>query len=349
MKRTSLLAVAIAALPHAFGAAQAPASFAAPLPATLAGTGLFAPGSVAVRRELVEFAPQYPLWSDGAKKRRWLELPPGGFVDASQPDAWQFPIGTKLWKEFVVDGRRVETRFVERVPGGSWRFATYVWNGDGSDARLAPRNGVRSLPLDAAGTKRYAVPSESDCRACHEGGAVPVLGFSALQLSPDRDPLAPHAEPAIEGAELRSLAARGIVRNLPREMLATPPRIAAATPTARAALGYLHGNCGHCHGDEADAAVPVRIRLAQRLAPSNLAAVLDSVVGAVGRFRLAGATHDTPIVAPGSAALSVLTARMRSRDARVQMPPLGTAVPDSEALALIERWIDHDLTTRQEL
>jgi hypothetical protein len=31
--------------------------------------------------------------------------------------------------------------------------------------------------------------------------------------------------------------------------------------------------------------------------------------------------------------------RMRSRDARTQMPPLGTAIPDDATLALIERWI----------
>ena len=37
---------------------------------------------------------------------------------------------------------------------------------------------------------------------------------------------------------------------------------------------------------------------------------------------------------------SVLPLRMRSRDPRVQMPPLGTSVPDTEAIALIERWIN---------
>ena len=55
------------------------------------------------------------------------------------------------------------------------------------------------------------------------------------------------------------------------------------------------------------------------------------------------ARDDARVVAPGSAGASVLTARMRSRDPRVQMPPLATVVPDPEALALIERWINHDL------
>ena len=50
-----------------------------------------------------------------------------------------------------------------------------------------------------------------------------------------------------ERVDLKTLAARGLVRGLPARVTATPPRIVAATPTARAALGYLHGNCGGCH------------------------------------------------------------------------------------------------------
>jgi hypothetical protein len=354
MKRTSAITIVLAVAALAPAAAQ-PQGLAAPvtleaLPETLAGTGLVAAGTTALKPGLIAFSPQYPLWSDGAAKRRWLSLPPGTFVDATRPDAFVFPAGTKLWKEFAVDGRPVETRFIERLADDSWRFATYVWSADGREARLAPRDGIAALPLDAAGARRYAVPSEGDCRACHEGGAVPVLGFSALQLSSDRDPLAPHAEAAPADADLRSLAARGIVRHVPAALLATPPRIDAATPTARAALGYLHGNCGHCHGafDESGAAVPVPVRLAQLIEPPSVGAVLSSLLGTLGRFRLTGAAGPKPVIEPGDADGSLLPTRMRSRDPRLQMPPLGTAIPDTEALALIERWIDHDLPPSQE-
>ena len=132
---------------------------------------------------------------------------------------------------------------------------------------------------DASRRTPYTIPSESDCRACHEGAPVPVLGFSALQLSSDRDPLAPHAEPA-NGLDLRALVARGWLRNLPPEMLEQPPRIAAASPTERAVLGYLHGNCGHCHSrpDEAGASVPVSVVLAQStVEPNSAAAVVRSL------------------------------------------------------------------------
>src|SRR5690606_542158 len=107
----------------------------------------------------------------------------------SDPEHWVFPVGTRLWKEFAFE-RRIETRYLERHADG-WIRATYVWNVDGTEAVLAPEHGVRLTRPDGV---PYDVPGRTDCRLCHDGGAGPVLGFSALQLSPDRDPLAPHAE-----------------------------------------------------------------------------------------------------------------------------------------------------------
>ena len=84
-----------------FGAAFAEDT-SAPLPQRLSDTGLFAPGAPAQLRDNVfSFSPQYPLWSDGASKRRWISLPAGTAIDASNPTAWEFPRGTKLWKEFA--------------------------------------------------------------------------------------------------------------------------------------------------------------------------------------------------------------------------------------------------------
>jgi hypothetical protein len=341
-----LAAVITFALAMPFGALDCLAAQVSvgPLPQRLSETGLFVAGSTTeIRPDLLAFSPQYPLWSDGATKRRWIYLPPGSFIDASQPNAWEFPRGTRLWKEFSL-GRRIETRFIERLSDGSWRFAAYEWNEAGSEAVLAPPEDGAFVQLSE---RHYAIPSESDCRACHEGAPVPVLGFSALQLSPDRDPLAPHAEPWVTGHnDLRSLVAKGWLRNLPQKLLDNPPRIAAASPAERAALGYMHGNCGHCHAKPSDsgASVPVGVLLAQDVTdPESADKVLRTLVGTSSRFRLSSAGDANRIVASGESHLSVLPLRMRSRDMRVQMPPLGTQISDTEALALIERWIDHDL------
>ena len=43
------------------------------LPQHLADTGLYVAGSTTqVQPQLLAYAPQYPLWSDGADKRRWM-------------------------------------------------------------------------------------------------------------------------------------------------------------------------------------------------------------------------------------------------------------------------------------
>ena len=275
-----------------------------PLPRHLRDTGLFVDASLRqVRPGNVAFAPRYALWSDGATKRRWIHLPPGTAIDATLPDAWQFPRGVRLWKEFSHQGRPVETRYIERLHDGSWRYATYVWTEDGADAVLAPAAGIASLAVAQAPAGRYVVPSEEDCRACHEAAPVPVLGFSAIQLS-----------------------------------LASPA--ASASPLERAATGYLHANCGHCH-HRGESAVPVTLALAQSAAASaDSQPAWRTAVGAPSRYRPPGAADTLRLIAPGRPAESVLSLRMHSRDPHRQMPPLGTRLVDDEGVALIDEWIE---------
>jgi hypothetical protein len=298
--------------------------------------------------DAMTFTPQYPLWSDGATKRRWIALPEGVAIDATRPAAWEFPVGTKLWKEFSVGGRRVETRTIERTADGSWQFRAYVWNDAQDAATLAPAAGTTvSLPDGL----RYRIPSQDDCRACHEGGTAPVLGINALQLSPDRDPLAPHAEPPRSGDfDLRALVAGRKLAGFPPELIESPPRIVAPTPAGRAALGYLSANCGHCHADPklANGAVPVELQLAiDPTDPRSGERVLRTLLESESRYRPSGA-RDARLIVPGDARAGTLPARMRSRDPRIQMPPLGTAMPDAEAIALLEKWINEDLTKPEE-
>jgi hypothetical protein len=332
------LAVVLALCAPAGAAAADAVGDARELPAHLSETGLYAPDG-RVSAAVLPFSPQYPLWSDGATKRRWIQLPPGTSIDASRPDAWEFPRGTKLWKEFS-HGRALETRYLERAADGRWRFGSYVWNPDGRDATLAPAGGVRELQAPDAPGARYTIPSETDCRACHEAAPVPVLGFGALQLSPDRDPLAPHADAATAGVNLRTLVDGGLLKNLSPELLTTPPRITASSPAERAVLGYLHGNCGNCHNDDGPLAV-LDMTLAQRVgAPASTDRVLQSIVGIESQFHARGAPAGAPRISPGHEDTSVIALRMSSRDPLQQMPPLGTNAIDAEALRLIGRWIE---------
>ncbi len=328
MKSALLLALATCATlsalggsaPHAFPVAAASPQAAAPLPERLSQTGFLDANTGQPRADLIAFTPQHPLWTDGMGKRRWLALPAGTAIDATNPDAFEFPVGTRLFKEFATD-RAVETRMLERLPDGSWRFASYVWSADGRDGVLAPEDGG-AVPAKGLPGDKHAVPSRSDCLACHDAGAGPVLGFTALQ---------------VPAHTLRTLAARGQLVNLPPALLQSPPQIAARSETERAALGYLHGNCGHCHNDAGPlASLDLSFSQSAATPQASAARTLDTLLGRSGRFRAAGATAR---VAPGQQHASVIAVRMQSDNPFARMPPLGVQVIDRDGLALIERWI----------
>lgn len=345
LRRSLLLATVLASTAlaartvHATRSETTPTAAPAVAPARLSETGLFADVAAGIVSEgVLAFTPQYPLWTDGAAKRRWIALPPGTWIDASDVDHWQFPVGTRLWKEFAF-GRAVETRFMQHLADGSWSYATYVWSPDGRTAELAPDAGVRGVAATAEG-QSHDVPSVTDCRLCHEGTRTPVLGFTALQLSPDRDPLAPHAtDRGADDVDLAGLVARGLLRNLPPAWTERAPRIAARTPRERAALGYLHGNCSSCH----NATGPLQrlgLRFDYPLAHAGLAPAIATTVGVASQFTRPDAALR---IAAGEPEHSVVTRRLGATDALVQMPPFGRHLADRDALALVAGWIAGDL------
>ena len=300
------------------------------LPLDLADTGAF---DVANR----PFAPQYPLWSDGLTKKRSIYLPPGTAIDASDPDDWKFPVGTKFWKEFSFNGRKVETRFLWKASATGWIPAVYVWNEAGTEARLAPEAGVPGH-IEIASGKRHSIPSRDDCGACH-GATRPVpLGFTALQLSPDRDPNAIHGEALRpDMLTLETLAGEGRLTHA-APLLSSPPRIKTADPATRAVLGYLVGNCSMCHNGRGEiAALAPVIRIPDLLADGDAVA---RTLGSATRWQIPNVPDGQSVaVHPGEPAMSAILVRMRSRSPSSQMPPLGTIVRDQAAVDAVSAWI----------
>jgi hypothetical protein len=147
-------------------AADARASADPPL--HLHETGLFAAGSPAgTGPGVMSFTPQYALWSDGAAKRRWLYLPPGTQIDAANPDAWEFPRGTRLWKEFAHD-RAVETRYIER------RAMALAMQPMWSRRQRRRARPAASVPVTAPGgrtTSRSPTAPSATSAACGAGSA----------------------------------------------------------------------------------------------------------------------------------------------------------------------------------
>jgi hypothetical protein len=315
-------------------------------PATLRDTGLYSDWATrTVAPANLPFSPQYPLWSDGAVKARWISIPKGTYVDASDPNSWEFPFGTRVWKEFRIDGRLVETRYIERTDEG-WQFVAYQWSEDEQEAPLAPERGTK-VGAEVAPGVPHRIPSRFDCRACHDGRPVPVLGFSALQLSPDRDPLAPHAEAPRPGdVDLRGLVDRGLLRGLPASLLKSPPRIAGRSKTERAALGYMYGNCAMCHNGRSSLA---ELGFSLDYSAGQGHRDPDALLTAASRashFVVPGTEGHSERVRPGDPDQSAIAVRIASRRPATQMPPLGTQVVDEEAVRLVRRWIAEDLGER---
>jgi len=315
------------------------------LPQRLSDTGLYRDmtGLVVDARNL-SYAPQYPLWTDGATKRRWIRLPAGQAIDAARVDAWEFPVGTRFWKEFSFGGRRVETRMLLKVADGRWEFASYVWNDAQSDAARAPAGGVANAVQIAPG-KWHSIPSVDECSACHDSNRTEPLGFTALQLSDDRDPLALHGEtPDADAATFRRLIDRGLLRNVAPDRRGTDPVIPASSPRERAALGYLSANCGACHNDTGPLA-PLGLVFRQPAYGGGLDVVRTSLARRTKWDRPGAPPESTRVIDVDAPELSALLVRMESRRPTSQMPPLGTVVPDHDAVALVSGWVRNELSS----
>lgn len=337
-----LAAVCLAGAAREASGADAPAVVA---PDRLSDTGLYLDIATArVDCWNLPFEPQYQLWADGAAKSRWIRIPDGTTIDVRDTDVWKFPVGTKFWKEFSFGGKKVETRLIWRATEETWVFAAYVWNDEQNEAFLAPAQGIKRQTVIAPGLS-HSIPSRADCGSCHESGPSPVLGFTALQLSDDRDPLAPHAQPLKPGMlTLRTLDSFRLLSPRRHDLVAEPPRIHAATPVERASLGYLSANCGHCHNGRGRLA-PLGMSLTHAARPQldGTEPAVSTIVGVPGSYPVPGTPESkTRRIAKRMPESSSIVYRMSSRKPSSQMPPLGTVMVDTDAVELIKLWISEE-------
>ncbi|MDP3573220.1 MAG: PQQ-dependent sugar dehydrogenase [Archangium sp.] len=269
---------------------------------------------------LVPYEINSPLWSDGARKQRWISVPQGREVTVGDAGVLAFPVGSLLVKQLDLGARRVETRVL--VVGSEDTYGvTYRWNQQGTDADLVLE------PADAtitAGTS-WHFPGAGQCWSCHRAENR-VLGFTGAQLRRDD--------------QLQALASRGVFS--PATVANMPPALPQPSDTTatleQRATAYLAANCSGCHhagasylggGDTWNASygVPLEDR---------------GLVGAPhhnGPMARALNLGSAPLIAPGNPAGSLLLARMKSINPDLRMPPLARNTVDAEGVALIEAWI----------
>jgi hypothetical protein len=289
------------------------------LPAQLSEVGVYKNlPELRPSRVALEYEPGYPLWSDGGLKQRLLVLPAGQAIDAADPEAYVFPLGTLIFKTFSFRTPAspdvevpVETRLLRATDEG-WELSAYAWNESATDAELLElrRTEKRTVLGDDGSEVEHSIPTRMECQLCHESSASAVLGINELQLakSGDLELLLAQLEPA------------------PAEPAATlPPH----GPLTTQVLGYFVGNCVNCHNGSNGASSSFDLR------PD---AALENLID---QPTMSSATADGIRVVPGSPDESVLFAAVAGNtDIEVKdMPPVGVALRDESAIDLLREWI----------
>ena len=140
---------------------------------------------------------------------------------------------------------------------------------------------------------------------------------------------------------LRHLVHEGRLHPARPEFVSTPPRIPSASPRERAALGYLSANCGGCHNTTGSLA-SLKLTFRQPAYGGGLA-VIGPHLGHKTKWDRPGAIPETTTIIDGATPEhGALLFRMRSRRPTSQMPPLGTVLPDHDAIELMRGWTDEN-------
>jgi len=272
----------------------------------------------------VPYEPRHVLWTNGSEKQRFVVVPEGETIDTSEREAWQFPQGTLFFKTFSYpddeqsDGLLpIETRMIRRTESG-FEYYAYLWDEDRTDAELLDGVSPVRVEVESDGeTFEHTVPARLDCRKCHESQPVTIIGFDELRLNSK-------LASSDSETQLEALADRGILSEAPSD----PAVIEHDDPTTEAVLGYLHGNCAHCHNGWSGPSSAFDMRYPVAL--ENLIAQ-ETTSGLISGIRVVPGD-------PRESALVKAFSREGVDDAQ-PMPPLGVDLRDDAALALIEGWI----------
>ncbi|MCG2841014.1 hypothetical protein L6Q21_08470 [Sandaracinobacter sp. RS1-74] len=298
-----------------------------------------------------------PLFTDHASKLRTIWMPDGQQARYHPAQALDFPVGTIISKSFyyptdaegralpadgparLEDGaldltrvRLIETRLLVHREQG-WVALPYVWNAEGTRAKLQRIGGIAKVRLAGRGDEfTYVIPNATQCGACH----VPDAASRKLQ------PIGPTARglgipsPFAPGHpdQLRWLAQAGRLAGLPE----TPaPASAVWTDTARPlearARAYLDVNCGHCHNP----AGPARTSGLHLDAATSDRRELGFCKPPVAAGQ--GTGDRTFAIVPGHPDQSILVYRMESVAPGEMMPEIGRSTSHAEGTALVSAWI----------
>jgi uncharacterized repeat protein (TIGR03806 family) len=281
-----------------------------------------------------------PLFSDYARKSRFVWMPRGVSAQYREDRVFDLPVGTILVKSFAFPAERnagkeklIETRLLVHTRSG-WVPLPYVWNADQSEAtlQLVP-DPVHVRWGDAAGRTRdfnYVMPNTNECRECHDNNKVLLpIGPKARNLNRNYDYTDGTANQLFYWAKVGYLHGAPPPETAPREAKWDQPGDGTLDARARA---YLDNNCAHCHQPGGTAGYTgVDFRLTQTGLDGAGVCKPPNSAGNMG-----GLQYD---LVPGRPEESIVIHRMQSTAPKVMMPQIGRDLVHDEGVALVREWI----------
>jgi len=292
---------------------------------------------------VLPYEPASSLFTDYAKKKRFIWMPPGTQATYSADDkVLNFPIGTVLIKNFyyttIQPGNTtkiIETRLMIRKADG-WIFVEYIWNDAQTDADLLAgvdfENGSSQTftfkkPDNTNITIDYRIPAESECFACHKINDV----RTPIALKPQNL----NWNYAYSGGtknQLQKLVDQGYLASFPSSIVSTVDYRDTSQSLDLRARSYLDANCASCHQDLGRCDYrAIRFGFSQTTNPTNLGicVVADEEISPTIQ----------KIISPGQFDKSVLHYRISTNEENERMPLLGRTIIHDEGKLLIEQWI----------
>ncbi len=282
-----------------------------------------------------------PLFSDYSYKKRFVYVPNGKIGIYKEDWVYDFPVGTALVKTFYypVDERNLdlgnkllETRVLLRQEEG-WRAVSYAWNDEQTEAfiKIAGKT-IDTSWINHEGQSRdvrYRVPNMNQCKECHStNDVISPIGPKARNL--DKDLVYGDKKKN----QLAYLLEQGVIGSIPKGLQPVADWKDESEPLEDRARAYLAINCGHCHTPSGVANSTALYLDFNETRPVHLGVNKSPV--ATGR----GSGGLKYSLVPGKADQSILLYRMISTDPGVMMPESGRALVHTEAVNLIQEWIN---------
>ena len=304
----------------------APATQANPnsFPQRLSAVGCFDPNQpTQPGTALIPYTVNAALWADGASKQRWVMFPSGASAHVEDDGHITLPVGAMLFKEFSVDGKRVETRMLVHHSADTWGTYTYAWDDGETDATLQGASSTRALDAN----KSWTYPSRGQCSQCHTRVAQESLGMQTAQLNGAVD----YPSTGRRANQIATWQHLGLF-DTPQDpnTLQTLPAPQGTDPVEARARAYLHANCAFCHQPNGTGQGPADFRFSTPLAAMGVcnAAPQEGTLGVAGAL----------LLKPGAPSQSLISLRMHATtDDR--MPPLASQVVDPDGTAVVDAWI----------